>query len=308
MSSTLQCDLDNACNSVRSEIEVGQVANYIPALAAIDGNKFGAAIVTIDGEVARYGDALEPFSIQSISKVHSLALALNHVGDELWNRINYEPSGNAFNSIVQLEVEKGIPRNPLINAGAIVLCDLLLRGRIPESCISALVDNAQLLAQDTSVAIDSSVAQSELDCADRNSSLASFMKSYQNIEHQVEDVLHVYYHQCAIAMNCVQVARSFLYLANDGVEPRSNSPIVSNLRARHINSIMMMCGHYDASGEFAFRVGLPGKSGVGGGIVTIVPEVGVVAVWSPRLNAKGNSHTGMEALEAIMHSTGWNIL
>lgn len=308
MSLTLKQHLDNACNSVRSEIKTGKVADYIPALAAIDGNKFGAAVVTIDGEVARYGDALEPFSIQSISKVHSLALALNNVGNELWRRVSYEPSGNAFNSIVQLEIEKGIPRNPLINAGAIVVCDLLLRGHTTEACISTLLNNVQLLAQDTSIQIDSNVAKSELGCSYRNSSLANFMKSHKNIEHQVADVLEVYFHQCAIAMNCDQIARSFLYLANEGVDPFSGKQVVSNLRARRINSIMMMCGHYDASGEFAFRVGLPGKSGVGGGIVTIIPKVGVVTVWSPRLNAKGNSHTGMEALEAVMHSTGWNIL
>ena len=308
MSLTLKQHLDNACNSVRSEIETGKVADYIPALAAIDGNKLGAAIVTIDGEMVCYGDALEPFSIQSISKVHSLAFALNNVGGELWKRISYEPSGNAFNSIVQLEIEKGIPRNPFINAGAIAVCDLLLRGHTAESCIANLLKNIQLLSQDTSIQIDTNVAQSELDCSYRNRSLANFMKSYKNIDHAVDDVLEAYCHQCAISMNCEQIARSFLYLANEGIDPASGKQIVSNLRARRINSVMMMCGHYDASGEFAFRVGLPGKSGVGGGIVTIVPKVGVVAVWSPRLNEKGNSHTGMEALEAIMQSTGWNIL
>ncbi len=300
--------LFDACESVRGELATGKVASYIPALARIDANKFGAAIVTVDGGTATFGDARETFSIQSISKVFALTQALNRIGDGLWQRVQHEPSGNAFNSIVQLELERGIPRNPFINAGALVVSDVLLQGQSPQSCVAALMDFLHLVADDGSIAIDEEVAQSELDTAHRNASLASFMKSFNNLEHEVSDVLQVYCRHCAIAMSCEQIARSLLFLANQGVDPLTGARIVSEQRARRINSIMMLCGHYDASGSFAFRVGLPGKSGVGGGIVVVVPGVATIAVWSPRLNASGNSHTGAAALEAIARASGWNIL
>jgi glutaminase len=308
MPSSLQTLLNTTCNTLQQQIGSGKVANYIPALARIDPSKFGATIVTLDGEVANYGDAKEAFSIQSISKVFSLTNALSRHGNDLWQRVNNEPSGNAFNSIVQLEMERGIPRNPFINAGAIVVSDMLLQGHTPASCLAELMAFIRLTADDDSIRIDQEVAQSELDTAHRNASLAHFIKSFKNLDHPVDEVLNVYCHHCAIAMSCEQLARSLLFLANEGSDPLTGRAIVSEQRARRINSIMMLCGHYDASGDFAFKVGLPGKSGVGGGIVVVVPDKAVMAVWSPGLNSNGNSLLGTIALEEITRATGWNIL
>lgn len=305
---TLQHLLSRACESVRGEVGVGQTANYIPALARIDPHKFGASIATVNGEICNYGDAQETFSIQSISKIFSLTLALNKVGDRLWSRVAREPSGSAFNSIVQLEKEHGIPRNPLINAGAIAVADVLLEDSSVAEARAEMMAFIHDIAGDQSIAIDSAVAQSERETAHRNAGLAEFMKSFNNIHAPVSDVLDAYCHYCAIAMSCENLARSFLYLAKNGQDPVSGKRIVSEQRARRINSIMMLCGHYDASGDFAFRVGLPGKSGVGGGIVVVVPNVASIAVWSPCLNSNGNSHAGTAALEAIAHATQWNIL
>ncbi len=308
MSKSLQTILDTACNSIRDQVGRGRVADYIPALARVDIQKFGASILTLDGEVASYGDAKEPFSIQSISKVFSLTLVLNRIGDELWKRIHHEPSGNAFNSIVQLEMEKGIPRNPFINAGALVLSDILLQGHKPESCLVSFLEFIHRVSNDQSIIIDEEVAMSELETAHRNLSLANFMKSCNNINHTVKDVINFYSHHCSISMSCEQLNQSLLFLAKEGYDPISKNQIISSEMARRINSIMMLCGHYDASGDFAYRVGLPGKSGVGGGIVVIVPDVGIICVWSPGLNKNGNSLAGTSALEAIAKTSNWNIL
>jgi glutaminase len=283
------------------------VADYIPALARVDPNRFGAAIVTIGGGVACYGDAAEPFSIQSISKVFTLALALRAIGDELWRRVGREPSGSAFNSIVQLEYERGVPRNPLINAGAMVVSDVVLGNGTPAGTIDGLVALMRHLPGDSTIAVDEEVARSEAEMGYRNRSLANFLKSCGNLDNTVDDVLAVYFRQCSIAMSCEQLARASLVLANDGRHPLTGEPLLDPRRVRRINSIMLMCGHYDASGDFAFRVGLPGKSGVGGGIIAIVPDTAAIAVWSPCLNARGNSHAGTAALEQIVRETGWSV-
>jgi len=305
---TLQSQLDAACQSIHHEIGIGKVADYIPALAKVPSEKFGAAIVSVTGETATYGAAKESFSIQSISKLFSLTQALNTRGMSLWDRVGREPSGNAFNSIVQLEMECGIPRNPFINAGALVVTDALLGNQPTEVCSKQLLAFVRSLAADSSIAIDEVVAQSERDSAYRNASLTHFMKSFGNLERPVSDVLDVYCQQCAIAMNCEQLARSVLFLASNGMDPLTKETIVEEDRARRLNALMMLCGHYDASGDFAFRVGLPGKSGVGGGIIVVVPDTAAVAVWSPCLNANGNSHAGSAALEALVRATKWNVL
>lgn len=306
--SSLQTQLASTCRSIQHEIGVGKVADYIPALAQVSPDKFGAAIVTVSGEKALVGAAQETFSIQSISKLFALTAALNMLDKKIWDRVGREPSGNAFNSIVQLEKESGIPRNPFINAGALVVTDALLANQTTEDCTAGLLVLVQSLADDSSIAIDELVAQSERATAYRNASLAHFMQSFGNLARPVSDVLDVYCQQCAIAMSCEQLARSALYLANNGTDPITGTAVVDEERARRINAMMMLCGHYDASGDFAYRVGLPGKSGVGGGIVVVVPDVAAVAVWSPCLNANGNSHAGTAALEALVRATKWNVL
>ncbi len=285
----------------------GRVADYIPALARIDPQHFGLAVVTCTGETATTGDAGVKFSIQSISKVFTLTMALERLGGALWQRVGHEPSGSAFNSIVQLEQEKGIPRNPLINAGALAVTDALLDRGNPAATIADITAFMQRAAADPSISIDPEVAGSEADTGFRNASLANFLRAYENLRSPVAEVLQVYFNQCALRMNCLQLARAGLYLANAGTDPLTHIRITTPNRARRINAIMMTCGHYDASGDFAFRVGLPGKSGVGGGILAIAPGRAAIAAWSPGLNDAGNSHTGVLALERLAALTGWHV-
>ncbi|MFN9925971.1 MAG: glutaminase [Phenylobacterium sp.] len=285
----------------------GRVADYIPALARVDPNRFGLAVITVDGETAEYGDAWVPFSIQSISKVFTLALALERVGEGLWTRVGREPSGSRFNSIVQLEAEGGVPRNPFINAGAIVTTDAVLDGRTPEVAIAEIRDFLRRLSGVEAIDIDAEVARSEAETGFRNASLANFLRAFGNLKSPVADVLETYFSQCAIRITCRQLARAGLFLAREGLDPLTGARVLTPEHARRINAIMMTCGHYDASGEFAFQVGLPGKSGVGSGILTIVPDRAAVAVWSPGLNEVGNSQVGTLALERLAAKMGWSV-
>ena len=273
----------------------GKVASYIPALASVPPEKFGIAVQTVEGDAFQAGDAGEPFSIQSISKVFSLMLAMRIVGDGFWRRVGREPSGNAFNSLVQLEYERGIPRNPFINAGAIVVIDALVStlGEAKES----FAEFAQALSGNPSVGFDPEVARSEETHGFINRALANFLKGHGNLDNDVDAVLDAYFHHCALAMSCSDLARAFLPLANGGVSPVLDDAVLTPQQARQVNSLMLTCGLYDAVGQFAFRVGLPAKSGVGGGIVAIVPGRMTVAVWSPELDVTGNSVMGTRALE-----------
>jgi glutaminase len=285
----------------------GRVADYIPALARVDPRQFGLAIVTCDGHTAAAGDAATPFSIQSVSKVFTLVLAVNRLDEALWTRVGREPSGSRFNSIVQLEQEKGIPRNPFINAGAIVVTDAVLAGGRPAEAIADIAGFMRRLALDESVSIDPEVAESERETGYRNASLANFLRAFDNLQSPVEDVLEVYFNQCALRMSCRQLARAGLFLAQGGLDPLNRIQVTSAERTRRINAIMMTCGHYDASGDFAYRVGLPGKSGVGGGILAIAPGRAAIAVWSPGLCEAGNSLVGAMALQRLEALTGWSV-
>ncbi|MEO1028993.1 MAG: glutaminase [Pseudomonadota bacterium] len=302
----LQALVDEALDVAGKYRGEGRVASYIPALADVDANQLGLAVVTNDGEIAFSGDAATPFSIQSISKVFTLTLALEQEGEDLWDCVGKEPSGSPFNSIVQLESESGKPRNPLINAGAIATTDRLLGTSSPDEMIARIEGFMQALAQDSTVTIDHEVAASEAAAGDRNRSLAHFMSAFGQMRHPVENALRVYFHQCALSMSCQQLARAGLFLANDGVDPLTGERILSTERCRRINAVMMLCGHYDNSGEFAFRVGLPGKSGVGGGILSVAPGRGSLAAWSPGLNAAGTSLAGSVALEEFATRANWS--
>lgn len=304
-------DLDQALTEISAEmaerVDRGEVASYIPQLSKVDPRKFGIAVATNDGRLSSAGDAGEAFSIQSISKVFTLTLALGQIGDALWKRVGREPSGNPFNSIVQLEHENGIPRNPFINAGAIVISDILLAGHEPREAIGEILRFIRFLADDETIVVDREVAASERATGFRNFALANYMKSFGNLHHAPELALGVYFHQCAIAMSCRQLALAGRFLANDGKSPLSGHSVVSAERARRIGAMMLTCGHYDGSGDFAFRVGIPAKSGVGGGILGIVPGVASLAVWSPGLNANGNSHLGSIAFEKLAKRMNWSI-
>jgi glutaminase len=303
----LQQVVTEIADEMRRRPDRGDVATYIPELARADPLKFGIAVVDAEGRVATGGDSDEPFSIQSISKVFTLTLALGRIGDRLWRKVGREPSGSAFNSIVQLEYEKGVPRNPFINAGAIAVTDAILSGHKPREVLGDILRFLQFLADDTSITIDEAVAASEQRTGFRNVALANYMKSYGVIENPVDYTLGVYFHHCAIAMSCRQLAMASRFLAYRGRNPSTGFAVVQPERALRINAIMLTCGHYDGSGEFAYRVGLPGKSGVGGGILAIAPGKASIAVWSPGLDDTGNSHLGRIALEALTHRMGWSV-
>lgn len=273
----------------------GHVADYIPALAEVDPDKFGISITSINGHSITCGDSDEPFSIQSISKVFTFAMAIRHLGEEIWQSVGREPSGNPFNSLVQLEYEKGIPRNPFINAGALVVSDRLID--LYTHPKEALLEFVRSLCGNPDIDFDERVARSEREHADRNRALAYFMRSFGNIHNDVESLIDLYCCQCSITMSCRDLSRAFLFLANGGINPADGSRVLSASRAKRLGALMATCGFYDESGDFAFRVGLPGKSGVGGGVAAYLPERLAIAVWAPELDRHGNSVMGIETLE-----------
>lgn len=284
--------------------KIGKVASYIPELSEINPDKFGISLTTINGENFGIGDAEERFSIQSVSKALSLTLAISLLGEKIWKRVGVEPSGTAFNSLVQLEYEKGIPRNPFINAGAIVIADILVTHlKNPKEDFLRFIRESSGIP---TVNFDESVALSEKNSGFRNAALANFLKSFGNLHNDVEEVLDFYFHQCSITMSCKELTHAFYFFANEGYS-QSGTQILNQSQVKRMNALMQTCGFYDESGEFTFRVGLPGKSGVGGGIVALLPKQFIVSTWSPRLNANGNSELGMYALEQLTTKTGMSI-
>ncbi|EJY4340713.1 glutaminase family protein [Vibrio cholerae] len=298
--------LASIIEEVRPLTGQGKVADYIPALAKVPSEKLGIAVFTNQGEVISAGDAQEGFSIQSISKVLSLTLAMGlYQPDELWSRVGKEPSGQAFNSLIQLEMEHGIPRNPFINAGAIVVCDML------QSRLSAprqrLLEFVRQLSGELLIAYDKVVAASEMMHSDRNAAIAYLMRSFGNFHNEVIPVLHNYFHACALKMSCVELAKTFSYLANKGVSVVTGETVITPTQSKQTNALLATCGLYDGAGEFAYRVGMPGKSGVGGGIIAVVPGEMTIAVWSPALDQSGNSLAGTRALELLAQRIGRSI-
>ncbi|MBD1548224.1 glutaminase [Roseibium aggregatum] len=295
--------LDDIYANIGLSPERGGVATYIPELAKIDPHQFGMCVAAADGEVYTAGDAEVPFSIQSVSKVFALALALGKVGDQLWRRVGREPSGLSFNSLLLLEREDGIPRNPFINAGALIATDIYLAGSRPKEALGQLLRFVRAASDDEDIHINEMVARSEIATGHRNVALAHYLASFGNLHSGVDEVYGTYCHQCAIEMSCRQLALAGRFLIDTDDTPK----LVSRERRRRIAALMMTCGHYDGSGDFAFRVGLPGKSGVGGGILAIAPGKASVAVWSPGLNRYGNSKLGTEAMEMFARKTGWSV-
>ena len=297
--------IDGVYSDVQPFFGKGKVADYIPALARVRPDQLGIALQTLDGQTAAAGDSEIRFSIQSISKTFSLALAFALEGNDLWKRVGVEPSGNPFNSLIQLEFENGKPRNPFINAGALVVTDVLCRHY--DDPKSVILNFIRSLAGENSIHFDDEVAASEKTTGFRNQSLAWFLKSCGNLHSDVDTVLDVYFHQCSIAMNCRELSRAFLFLANHGVHPYTGEALLTRSQAKRLNAILLTCGFYDQAGEFAFRVGMPGKSGVGGGVAAFIPGELAIAVWSPELNEYGNSVVGMQALEWFTTRTGRSI-
>lgn len=291
-------------DDVEPQIGSGRVADYIPALATVDPRQFGIAVALPDGSCHGAGDWMKPFSLQSISKIFTLALALAENDESIWTRVGREPSGNAFNSLVQLEYENGIPRNPFINAGALVVTDHLTG--VVDDAADAVLELLRTESGNPSIRYDREVAESEASHADRTFALAHFLASYDNIRGDVRQVVDEYVRQCAIAINCRDLALAGLFLARHGLR-RDGSRMLSPGQTKRINAVMLTCGTYDAAGEFAYRVGLPGKSGVGGGILAVVPGRCSIAVWGPGLDRRGNSVAGVAALDRFTTLTDWSV-
>lgn len=302
-------DYKGILNEIAQELtkinDIGKVANYIPALSAINPNKFGVNICTLDGENYNFGDSDEKFSIQSIAKVFSLTLAYQIEGVNLWSRVGVEPSGDPFNSLVQLEFENGIPRNPFINAGALVICDILFD--YLDNPKEDFLNFVRHISNNENISYNQEIADSEKEHGYLNAATINFLKSYGNIKNDVDEVLDFYFNLCSIEMTCRELSNTFLLFANGGKLVNSGEEILTTSKTKRLNAIMLTCGFYDESGEFSFKVGLPGKSGVGGGIVAIYPGKYSVAVWSPRLNKKGNSSKGMKLLELLTTKTEMSI-
>lgn len=289
--------LDEIAHEVRPLLSQGKVADYIPALAEVDPEQFSIAIYTTDGETICAGDCSKRFTMQSVSKVMTLTMALQRYGDELWHRVGKEPSGTAFNSLTQLEFEKGIPRNPFINAGAIVTCDALYsRLSAPRH---SMLETFRLLSGNSTIVVDKKVANSEYEFRHRNAAMAHLMKSFGNFENDVDDVLWSYFNFCSIELNCVELAKAYNFLANKGIDFSSGKRVLSSRQNKQLNSLLFTSGLYDAAGDFGYRVGMPGKSGVSGTILAVLPGKFTVAVYSPGLNSFGNSVAGIAALELL---------
>lgn len=300
--------LSDIQEEIRPYLSQGRVANYIPALAKINPNQFAMSITLFDGTTYNIGDFNTKFSIQSISKVFTFTKALNIYGSKLYEKVGKEPSGNPFNSLVQLEYEKGKPRNPFINAGAIAVTDALISHyKDRHTTFEYILDFIQKTADNDAITFDEEVCHSEYEHGFRNIALANLMKSFGNIDNRVVDVTRTYFKHCSITMTTKELSRSMLFLANHGTDPITKHVFLTPSQAKRINAVMLTCGHYDASGEFAFHVGLPGKSGVGGGIVAVVPKLMSIAVFSPGLNDWGNSLAGTHALELFTTKTGLSI-
>jgi glutaminase len=297
--------LDTIFQEVQPMLSLGKVASYIPELGKVPLEQFGMAVYAIDGSTYEVGAAKKRFSAQSVTKLFALSLAYKREGQAIWQRVGKEPSGNPFNSLIQLEYERGIPRNPFINAGALVITDILA-SRFVDSEIALLQFMRQLSATPT-LDFDLTVAQSELKTAHRNFAIAHLMKDFGNLHNSVKTVIESYCRQCSITINCVELARAASFLAHHGTIAWSGVPVLDKSSSKRINAVMLTCGTYDAAGEFAYRVGLPAKSGVGGGIVAVVPGELAVAVWSPGLDHTGNSLAGTYALERFTTLTARSI-
>jgi glutaminase len=285
--------------------EQGKVADYIPELAKVSPDQFGIFLQGLDEKAYHTGDAFTRFSIQSISKVFALTMAFSFLGEKLWERVGVEPSGTAFNSLLQLEYEKGIPRNPFINAGALVVADILVSQLNDPK--KELLHFIRHLSGGEKVSYNKAVALSEKRNGYRNRAVADLLKSFGNIYNPVEKVLDLYFNMCSIEMSCEELAKTFLLFANHGKIPGNDYDILTKSQTKRLNALMQTCGFYDESGEYTFTVGLPGKSGVGGGIIALYPEKFTIAVWSPRLNEKGNSVRGIKALELFTTKTGMSV-
>lgn len=288
--------------------EQGKVASYIPELSKANPSDLGIYVTTLDGKEFFAGEFDKKFSIQSISKVISLMLAILQNGTRtVFSKVGMEPTGDSFNSIVSLEVKNPQkPFNPMINAGAIATT-ALITGNSSEEKLEKLLEFTRKITGNPDITYNNEVYLSEKATGNRNRALAYFMKSSGLIEGDVEEILDLYFRQCAIEGTCKDIARIGAMLANDGILPWSGERVISREVSRIVKTIMVTCGMYDASGEFAVHIGIPAKSGVGGGIMASVPRRMGIGVFGPSLDTKGNSIAGIQVLQELSHELDLSI-
>jgi glutaminase len=289
-----------------SSKEWGEPTRQIDALTSVDTHQFGIAIFTRDGDMICGGNADTPFSIQSISKVFSLELALERHGEGLWERVGRDPSGDPFNSVIDLERHEGYPRNPFINAGALIVIDTLLDTLDADQEVQAVIDFVSRLLEGEEFSLNEEVANSDQTGGHLNRSLLSLAKHFGNVRNNIPDIMKAYVRQCAIELSCRQLARVGRFLMLEGPDATSSPDLETARRARRILALMATSGVYDGAGEFGYRVGLPAKSGIGGGILAIAPNTASIAVWSPGLDENGNSLLGTLALEKLTDRLDWS--
>lgn len=286
----------------------GHVASYIPELANASADILGICIMDSEGQTTLSGDSDFRFTLQSISKVFTLILALMDNGEAaVFSKVGMEPTGDDFNSMLKLElVEPGIPFNPLINAGAIAISSLIAGDSTTEQ-VDRILHFFRDIADNPSLAVNQNVFKSESDTAHRNRSLAYFLKDNRVLDREVDDVLHVYFSHCSIEVNCTDLARMALVLAHNGVDPIRQKQLIPRRFVQIAKTFMFTCGMYNASGEFAMNVGLPAKSGVSGSILTMVPGHYGIGLVGPALNRKGNSTAGVHLLGILSQEFDWSM-
>jgi glutaminase len=285
----------------------GEATRQIPELSGVDTEQFGIAILTRDGKMICGGDSETPFSLQSISKAFSLELVLKAHGDDLWERVGRDPSGDPYNSVIDLERQKGYPRNPFVNAGALIVVDMLLDTLNPEEEVEAVVEFVGTLLDSDGFSLNEKVADSDEGSGSLNRAMLNIANHFENVRNPIDKIMKAYVRQCAIELSCRQLARVGRFLILEGADEEANRDLEALRRSRRILSLMMTAGLYDGAGEFAYRVGLPAKSGIGGGILAIAPNTASIAVWSPGLDESGNSKMGTLALEMLTDRLDWSI-
>jgi glutaminase len=293
-------ELTRFVEEARQYARYGKVADYIPALGKADPNDLSVAICAPDGTVIDAGDTTHKVTLQSISKIIALALVLMDRGEqEVFKKVGMEPTGDPFNSIAKLEeVQPAKPLNPMINAGALAVTHMIAGASVEER-FERLLQFVRKLAGNPTISYSEEVAQSEFETAFLNRSLCYFLKQHDIINEDVEELMDLYTKQCAIEMTCIDLARIGLVFAMDGRDPFTDEQIMPLDVARICKTFMVTCGMYNASGEFAIKIGIPAKSGVSGGILAAVPGRFGIGIFGPALDEKGNSITGMKLLELL---------